>query len=284
MWGRRVADQEKIGTNWGDDELDVIVADYFAMLEAEQAGRSYVKTMHSAAVMAAIGRTHRSVEFKHMNISAVLQEIGLPTISGYKAKANYQRSIFPAIDRYLSANPQVIAPPVVGFDLAVAEPPVIFLEPPPAVRDENPRPAELERLVRKFDPSERDFRNRELGKAGEALILDAERQRLRACDRPDLARHVRWVSQEDGDGAGFDIHSFEHDGSDRLLEVKTTRGGQTTPFYLTRNEKAFSEERAEAFKLVRLYQFGRAPRMFELVPPLEAAVRLSAHTYEARFR
>ena len=30
-----MADKAKIGTNWQDDELDAIVADYFAMLEAD---------------------------------------------------------------------------------------------------------------------------------------------------------------------------------------------------------------------------------------------------------
>jgi len=59
----------------------------------------------------------------------------------------------------------------------------------------------LERLIRKFDPSERDFRNRALGKAGEALIIDFERRRLAEVERRDLAGKVRWVSQEDGDGA-----------------------------------------------------------------------------------
>src|SRR5207237_2807335 len=78
--GAALADDEKIGTVWTDDELDLVVADYFAMLAAEQAGRAYVKSHHAAALMAKIGRTHRSVEFKHMNISAVLAEIGQPTI------------------------------------------------------------------------------------------------------------------------------------------------------------------------------------------------------------
>jgi hypothetical protein len=53
-----------LGTHWRDDELDAIVADYFAMLEADLAGRQYVKSRHSQALMAQIGRTHRSVEFK----------------------------------------------------------------------------------------------------------------------------------------------------------------------------------------------------------------------------
>jgi hypothetical protein len=82
-----MADQAKIDRDWDDGELDAIVADYFAMLHLERAGQSYVKAHRAAALMAQIGRTHRSVEFKHMNISAVLSELGLPTIRGYKPSA-----------------------------------------------------------------------------------------------------------------------------------------------------------------------------------------------------
>jgi hypothetical protein len=67
-----VADEEKIGTVWSDEKLDRIVADYFAMLAAEQSGAAYVKARDAALLMAQIGRTRRSVEFKHKNISAVL--------------------------------------------------------------------------------------------------------------------------------------------------------------------------------------------------------------------
>jgi hypothetical protein len=76
-----MADPDKIGTAWRDDELDVIVADYFAMLAHDLAGRPYVKSRHSADLMSRIGRTHRSVEFKHQNISAVLDELGMPPFS-----------------------------------------------------------------------------------------------------------------------------------------------------------------------------------------------------------
>jgi len=44
-----MADEAKIGTNWQADELDDIVADYFAMLEADLSGRPYVKSHHSKA-------------------------------------------------------------------------------------------------------------------------------------------------------------------------------------------------------------------------------------------
>src|SRR5271166_146342 len=113
-----MADEAKIGTNWLDDELDAIVADYFAMLDADLSGRAYVKSRHSAALMAKIGRTHRSVEFKHQNISAVLDELGMPWIPGYKPKLNYQSAIFDAIDRFLTKHPDVLEPTPVALPAA----------------------------------------------------------------------------------------------------------------------------------------------------------------------
>jgi hypothetical protein len=88
-----MADEAKLGTHRQDDELDAIVADYFDMLEADLSGRPYVKSRHSQALMARIGRTHRSVEFKRQNISAVLDELGMPWIPGYLPKRNYQNAI-----------------------------------------------------------------------------------------------------------------------------------------------------------------------------------------------
>jgi hypothetical protein len=34
-----MANQAKVGADWGDDELDAIVADYFAMLQIERSGQ-----------------------------------------------------------------------------------------------------------------------------------------------------------------------------------------------------------------------------------------------------
>ncbi|HUD75030.1 MAG TPA: hypothetical protein VMQ76_08145, partial [Terracidiphilus sp.] len=105
-----MAEESKRGTNWQDDELDAIVSDYFSMLQAELSGKAYVKSRHSAALMAKIDRTHRSVEFKHQNISAVLDELGMPWIPGYKPKLNFQNAIFDAIDRYLTGHPGILEP------------------------------------------------------------------------------------------------------------------------------------------------------------------------------
>jgi len=272
----------KHGTPWQDDELDAIVADYFDMLTADLAGLPYVKSRHNAAIMAQIGRSHRSVEFKHQNISAVLEKLGLPWIPGYIPKHNYQNSIFPAIDRYLSDHPTVFqivpkmpAQPVMPSD--------VFVEPPARKEVDRKTPIGLERLIRKFDPVERDHRNRSLGKAGEAFVLEIEQRRLAGADRADLAKKVRWVSVEDGDGAGYDVLSFNQFGSERLIEVKTTNGALRTPFFLTRNEKALATERASDWCIYRVHLFAMTPRIFCISSPLEKAVILTTETWRASF-
>lgn len=113
--------------------------------------------------------------------------------------------------------------------------------------------------------------------------LAHERAALRMAGRDDLARKVRWVSEEDGDGAGYDIASFAPDGLPRLIEVKTTNGWERTPFHITRNELAVAEERRSEWRLFRLWNFSREPKAFELHPPLDAHVSLTATTFQASF-
>jgi hypothetical protein len=282
MWTSSMADDAKIGKPWRDDELDAIIADYFVMLSADLAGRPYVKSRHSAALMAQIGRTHRSVEFKHQNISAVLDELGLPWIPGYMPKRNYQNAIFDGIDRYLTLHPEILVP--VPAPRAESTPSLaIFVDPPLPTAAKQAIPERLERLVRKFDPVERDHRNRSLGKAGEAFVVDVERKQLAQAHREDLARKVRWVSEEEGDGAGYDIYSFDPCGHERLIEVKTTNGAARTPFFLSRNECEVASERPADWRIYRVHLFARHPRIFTISPPLEDSVRLSAETWRASF-
>ena len=141
----------------------------------------------------------------------------------------------------------------------------------------------MQRLVRKFDFAAIDARNRALGRLGEELVVRSEHARLTAAGRADLARKVDWVSDRLGDGAGYDILSFDPRGTERLLEVKTTGGHRTTPFFLSENERALSDERPKDFRLVRLYDARRAPRAFELMPPLSDHVLLKPTHYRASF-
>ncbi len=270
------------GTDWTDREIDLIVADYFAMRQKEFAGEPYVKTQHNAALQEQIGRSKGSIEFKHQNISAVLMQLCEPWIPGYKPAINFQRALVEGVERFLD---KTVLPAIEPQNrLELADSPIIFVEQAPAFTPgANPPPDHVARLVQKFDPAARDARNRSLGERGEELTLRSEHARLRAEGRDDLARKVRWVSKEDGDGAGYDILSFDTSGKERFLEVKTTNGHSKTPFYISANEKSFADETSDRFRLFRLYDFAKEPKAFKIQPPLESHLNLETATYKARF-
>ena len=271
------------GSDWQPTELDVIVRDYFDMLAADLAGRPYVKSRHRAALVEKIGRTNGSIEFKHQNISAVLDTLGLPWITGYKPARNFQHAIFDAIERQLKTHPELLLHTPEGLPAMPPSPDELFVPSPEVQTRDKPLPEQLRRLVRKFDPVERDHRNRTLGKAGEAFVLDLEKRRLLNAARSDLARQVRWVADEDGDGAGYDVLSFHPSGEKRMIEVKTTNGSARTPFFLSRNECAVAASEPEGWRIYRVHLFATGPRIFVIPPPLDLSLTLTAETWRASF-
>ncbi len=68
---------------------------------------------------------------------------------------------------------------------------------------------------------------------------------------------------------------------ERWLEIKTTNGPRTNPFFITKNELCVSKERPDIFRIVRLYDFRRQARAYRIEPPLEEHVWLSPMIYRA---
>ena len=272
--------------SWSDEENDLIVADYFAMLAEDFSGQRPNKTEHRRVLIPRLrNRTEAAIEFKHRNVSAVLMGLGEVWLPGYRPAVNVQATLEDAVERWLASNPAWLrrAP---DENRAERKATPLRVGPPPTL-DNRPPPKQLERMLgiaARFDAAGRDERNRALGRAGESLVFDRERAVLAGAGRGDLAREVRWVSVEDGDGAGYDIASFRPDGRPRLIEVKTTNGWERTPFHISRNELAVSEERREEWRLFRLWNFSREPRAFELLPPLEGYVSLMPTAFQASFR
>lgn len=275
------------GAHWSEIEVRATVEDYFWMLERELRGERYSKTAQREALLAKLGsRAPGAVERKHQNISAILVEIGFPFIRGYKPLPNYQgllRDI--VLESMPSALSLLDAADALSSGLTT-EPRTLSIqvEPPDMIVREKPREhqARAPRGVR-TDFVERDHKNRALGLRGEELVLAHERQRLSAAGRSDLAARVRWTSQEDGDGAGFDIESYELQGQARLIEVKTTNHHDRFPFMVTRNELATSERSARDYQLVRVFDFSRNPRYFVLAGAIRDHVDLQATDYRASF-
>ncbi|MBO8161743.1 MAG: DUF3427 domain-containing protein [Thermosipho sp. (in: Bacteria)] len=132
------------------------------------------------------------------------------------------------------------------------------------VKTEAPSSTEVEGSIslndfhaRHINFSENDTRNKELGKAGELQVLEYERQYLIDSGRQDLAEKVFHTSYIEGDGAGYDILSYTAEGELKYIEVKTTSGGKGTPFILTLNELAFSQQHSKNYYLYRVYEFNK---------------------------
>lgn len=276
-------------------ENEIIAADYFDMLGKELRGEQFSKTDHRRAMMDKIGRSNGSIEFKHQNISAVLAVLGLPYIRGYKPRRNFQVSLAHAVSEVIGDSPRLYDS-LAGTDApiipAFQEPePLIPFDGPPTDQD-NFEPDAVEgvfRIFKQFErPEARDARNRELGEAGEKAVVLHEQHRLNELGRPDLSDRVEWTAKERGDGFGFDVLSFCGSGemADRelMLEVKTTGGPKSTPFYITRNELRVAHEQTDSYRLIRLYnfRFEGLRAAYKLKPPLENRVELQPTIYRAK--
>jgi len=79
----------------------------------------------------------------------------------------------------------------------------------------------------------------ELGGIAEEIVLEAERARLKQAGRSDLATLVKSVSEQYE--LGYDIESFESDGTSKQIEVKAARrdSGKVS-FFLSENERLVS--------------------------------------------
>ena len=257
------------------------------MLSADLAHRPYNKTAHRKALQHRIGRSESAIEYKHRNISAVLKGLGEAWIPGYKPAFHFQRPLVDAVARWLDRSLTRLHSTRINLEAGgIGEQAVIAIGRPPVLRDDY-SPNERRKLLaiaRDFNVAEREARNRALGRKGEQLAFQHERSVLIAVGRADLAKRVRWVSRDQGDGAGYDIFSFSPSGQPRLIEVKTTNGWERTPFHITRNELAVAEENRPEWRLLRVWNFTRQPRGFKLHPPLDSYVTLSPTSFEAQFR
>ncbi len=275
--------------HWSEFEVEAAVEDYFSMLRLELTGRRYNKSEHRRALQVQLSnRSAGSVEMKHQNISAVLIEMGIPCIDGYKPRYNYQRSLLPeAVADYLKNNPDMQGIFKAHAEATPAVPTVenflAAIERPPVAEERAPSVTESPAI---YNPGgvnylEREARNQLLGEAGEQFVINFERARLIHAGRESLAAHIEQVSATVGPSAGFDIRSFEENGRDRFIEVKTTKYGKSTPFFVTPNELRFSRERSSHYFLYRLFKFGEAPRMFSLQGYLELGCMLEPSLFMA---
>ena len=275
--------------DWSRGEVEATVADYFDMLGHELAGARVNKSEHNERLRGLLrSRSKGSVEFKHANISAVLTVHGYPYIGGYKPRFNFQMLLEQAVLEYLEVHrdffDQLIGGPVLNPmtspDTRSIEVGCFVEEPPDNMRVPHTEWSPTRHLTR-FDFVARDAANRDLGRRGEEFVLEFERRRLHDAGQRQLVERIEWTAHVRGDGAGYDIQSFNPDGTPRLIEVKTTGLGKYFPFNVTANEVRCSESRPREFHLYRLFKFGPEARLYMLAGAISNSCHLDAMQYRA---
>lgn len=276
------------GAPWTEAEVEAVVAVYFQMLRMQELGQKPNKAEHNRRLQQLLpARNGASIEYKHRNISAVLHLYGAQTLTGYKPLPNFQRLLVDVVGRALETDR--------AFDEAAlrrvetpAEPPLldgfqgfVVPVPNPPVSISEARLDWARRLAIKRDYLERESRNRSLGLAGELLALEYEARRLHEMGAKQFVDRIEHVSRTKGDGLGFDILSFDGDGRERFIEVKTTAYVAETPFFVSPNELEFSREQPDRFHLYRLFSFRDKPQMFSLAGAVDANFRLDPANYRA---
>lgn len=277
------------GAAWTRREVELVVGVYLHMLRMQLMGQTPNKAEHNRQLQSMLpARSKASIEYKHCNISAVLVELGVPPLIGYKPLFNYQQLLIPIVSEAI-ANDSRLDEAALRQVETPAEAPLLdsferFVVAPPegerlSTYDRTEQVRDRPLVVR--DYLQREARNRSLGAAGEELVMRYEAQRLHAAGSHALADRIEHVSKTKGDGAGYDILSFEKDGRERFIEVKTTAYIAETPFYVSRNELSFSTEQATQFHLYRLFDFRKRARMFMLAGALDSNCRLDPVSYRA---
>ena len=279
------------GKQWSPDENELTVASYLEMLSAELRGQSYVKAEYWRALQELLpARSKGAIEFKYGNISAVLRDLRFPPVDGYKPYSNYQADLVEVVQRQLQAWPDLTSLVATQVDQPAATPAFDDILKVMVARPERAKASRVteripwyERTVRPvaFTDLQREARNRSLGAAGEAFVLEFERARLVAAGEERLASKIEHVSTTRGPATGFDILSFEYTGLERLIEVKTTRYSRHTPFFISRNELRTSDEHATQYAIYRLFAFERDMGLFILPGAVRENCVLDATEYEA---
>lgn len=275
--------------DWTQQEVQLIVRDYFGMLELELEHRQFNKSEHRRQLLKSIKRSNSSIEQKHRNISSVLNKMGYPSIDGYKPLSNAQKLLKLEVCQFLEENKQKFAKLFLYFtNEVVADDPTQILnfeemldnDPPQSVlKEDEPqyRPIKINFL-------EREQKNKLLGDKGEELVITYEKWRLVNAGKTDLANKVEWTSRDLGDGTGYDILSKNVNGADRFIEVKTTKLSKETPIFITKTEVQFATLKEKDFFLYRVFNFASKPQIFIKQGSYEKFCKLMPETFKGYFR
>ncbi|WP_306349941.1 DUF3883 domain-containing protein [Flavobacterium sp. '19STA2R22 D10 B1'] len=130
-----------------------------------------------------------------------------------------------------------------------------------------PVPGKTEHGKKNYEKEARKLKK--LGDRGEKVVMDLEAKRLRDGNREDLIKYIDRVSLK-SDSYGYDILSFELDGSKRYIEVKaTTAKVGSANFFLSANELREAEESDNYFIYMVYDVTSESPKVWPIRNPFK---------------
>jgi hypothetical protein len=256
--------------DWTPQEVKLIVADYLAMLADELAGKPYNKSEHRRMLMPLLpSRTDKAIEYKYQNISAALIDLGAVFIRGYKPMFNYQALLKNECITQLELRKSIWENEFTQFADSAPMPRdysnniLIFVTPPESGKERKEKKDSFIRKPFKVNYLQREQQNTKSGQLGEQLVISFEKNRLIQDGKESLADKIEWVSKYH-DGAGFDILSKNDNGSDRYIEVKSTKLSKQTPIFFSNNEFEFANKNGTNYYLYRVFNLIDNPRFFTI--------------------
>lgn len=181
----------------------------------------------------------------------------------------------PPTQKAITTKPVPTLPENIDFANALVKPPT------PKVADVSAPGSAKGSGAKKIDHQQRAQASDAVGKLGEDFAIAYERWRLR--DHPELLKKLRHVSKDD-DTLGYDIESFELDGTARLVEVKGTLGPMETRFFLSASELTCADSNGGRYVVLRVAQLSQDPKCCEIRYPFEGTLELTPATYSVAFK
>ena len=124
------------------------------------------------------------------------------------------------------------------------------------------------RVKSDIDYSEQQLISQKIGDRGEEIVLRNEIEKLKTWGFTDDAlSKIRRVSLE-SDDYGYDILSFDKNGRELYLEVKSTKANQSDfSFIITRNELEHAKEFRERYSVVIVFDVLNNPKIWYMGNP-----------------
>ncbi|PJE81423.1 hypothetical protein COU58_02585 [Candidatus Pacearchaeota archaeon CG10_big_fil_rev_8_21_14_0_10_32_42] len=112
--------------------------------------------------------------------------------------------------------------------------------------------------------------NKLLGTRGEEIVFNLEQRYLNSIGKQELANKVKWVSKED-DSLGYDILSFEEDGKEKYIEVKSTSQSEkgNANFLISSNQYSKAKRIKNYYFYIVFNTKGKEPKVWKIKEPLQ---------------